>query len=131
MAILDELSLAFCVFALPSKIVFDVNVSVPARVAKVPLNGKVTLVAPIEVKVVSKAPTVFKSPPKVIFLIPLLTPVPPLAPGKIPVTFEVRSTNPVISEVLMVVQVGAELPFDFNTWPAVPTSENDVMPTPD
>ena len=63
-----------------------VNVSVPAKVAKVPVVGRVTVVAAVAVNVVAKAPEVVKFPPKVIVLVPLSTPVPPLAPGKIPVT---------------------------------------------
>jgi hypothetical protein len=57
--------------------VLFVNVSVPPNVARVPLVGSVTLVVPVEVKVVAKAPEVTKSPPKVIVLEPLFTPVPP------------------------------------------------------
>ncbi len=33
--------------------------------------------------------------------------------------------------VLSVVQVGAELPLDFNTWPAVPAAVNVVVPAAD
>jgi hypothetical protein len=54
-----------------------VKVSVPANVARVPVVGRVTFVAPVEVKVVAKAPAVTKFPPKVIVLVPLFTPVPP------------------------------------------------------
>jgi hypothetical protein len=54
-----------------------VNVSVPANVAKVPVVGRVTLVVPVEVRVVGKAPEVTKLPPKVIVLEPLFMPVPP------------------------------------------------------
>jgi hypothetical protein len=42
-----------------------VNVSVPAKVAKVPLVGNVTLVAPLDVKVIAEAPEVAKLPAKV------------------------------------------------------------------
>jgi hypothetical protein len=57
--------------------VLFVNVSVPAHVAKVPVVGSVTVVVPVEVRVVGKAPEVTKFPPKVIVLEPLFTPVPP------------------------------------------------------
>ena len=40
-----------------------VNVSEPAKVARVPVNGSVTLVAAVEVKVVENAPAVIKEPP--------------------------------------------------------------------
>jgi hypothetical protein len=75
------------------KVLF-VSVSVPARVARVPVVGKVTDVAAVLVNVVAKAPEVVKLPPKVMVLVPLSTPVPPLAPGKIPVTPDVKG-NPV------------------------------------
>ncbi len=42
-----------------------VKVSVPAKVAKVPVVGKVTLVAPAEVKVIAFVPAVVKFCPKV------------------------------------------------------------------
>ena len=64
-------------------IVLLVNVSVPAKVAIVPVVGKVILVGAVLTKVVLKLPEVVKSlavktlPPKVIVLDPLLTPVPP------------------------------------------------------
>ena len=60
-----------------------VKVSVPAKVAMVPVVGSVILVAPVLVKVVLKLPAVIKAlavvifPPKVIVLFPLSTPVPP------------------------------------------------------
>ena len=63
-----------------------VKVSVPSNVANVPVDGNVTLVAAVAVNVVAKAPEVVKFPPKVIVFPELSTPVPPLAPGKIPVT---------------------------------------------
>jgi predicted amidohydrolase len=69
-----------------------VKVSVPSNVAKVPVVGKVTEVAAVVVNVVAKAPEVVKFPPKVIVFPELSTPVPPLAPGKIPVTPEVRGS---------------------------------------
>jgi hypothetical protein len=60
-----------------------VKVSVPARVAKVPVVGKVTFVKAVEVRVVAKAPEVVKLlavdklPPRVIVFPVLATPVPP------------------------------------------------------
>ena len=65
-----------------------VNVSVPAKVAKVPLVGNVTLVSAVEVKVVANAPEVVRFPPNVIVLDPLFTPVPPYVPP-IAVAFQV------------------------------------------
>ena len=64
-------------------IILLVKVSVPAKVAIVPVVGNVILVTPVLVKVVLKLPAVVKSfavtilPPKVIVLLPLFTPVPP------------------------------------------------------
>ena len=64
-------------------IVLFVKVSVPAKVAIVPVVGKVTVVGAVLTKVVLKLPEVVKSlavkifPPKVIVLDPLSTPVPP------------------------------------------------------
>ena len=71
------------------------RVSLPARVARVPLVGRVTLVAAVVVKVKALAPEVVKDeavemlPPRVIVLVLLFTPVPPLAGVKIPVTLVV------------------------------------------
>ena len=75
---------------LPVKVAFTivllVNVSVPAKVAMVPVVGKVILVAPVLVNVVLKLPAVVKSlavkifPPRFIVLVPLFTPVPPKVP---------------------------------------------------
>ena len=68
---------------LTDSIVLFVKVSVPDKVASVPVVGKVIFVAPVLVKVVLKLPAVVKSfavkifPPKVIVLPTLLTPVPP------------------------------------------------------
>jgi hypothetical protein len=59
-----------------------------------PVVGKVTDVAAVDVNVVGNAPAVVKLPPKVTVLPVLSTPVPPLAPGNIPITPEVRG-NPV------------------------------------
>jgi hypothetical protein len=61
----------------PAAIVLFVKVSVPANVAKVPVTGKVTFVAPVVVSVKSFAGVVVKSPPTVIRFVPLFTPVPP------------------------------------------------------
>ena len=64
-------------------IVFEVKVSVPDKVARIPVVGKVTFVSPILVKVVLKLPAVAKAlavvilPPKLIVFVPLFTPVPP------------------------------------------------------
>ena len=74
---------------------------------------------------------VVKLPPNVIVLPSLFTPVPPLAPGRTPVTCEVKLIVPERSAVLKVVQAGAEPPVDFNTWPAVPTPVNEVVPAVD
>ena len=57
-----------------------------AVVAKVPLVGNVTLVAPVVVKVRPFDPLVTKLPPNVIVFPVLSTPVPPFDPGNIPVT---------------------------------------------
>ena len=57
--------------------VLFVNVSVLARVARVPVVGSVTFVLAVEARVVANAPDVVRSPPKVMVLLPLLTPVPP------------------------------------------------------
>ena len=64
-------------------IVLKVNVSVPDKVASVPVVGKVIFVSPVLVKVVLKLPDVVNAlavvilPPKVIVLPVLATPVPP------------------------------------------------------
>ena len=64
-------------------IVLFVKVSVPAKVAIVPVVGRVIFVVPVLVKVVVKLPAVIKVavveilPPKLIVLVPLFTPVPP------------------------------------------------------
>jgi len=66
--------------------VLFVKVSVPARVANVPVVGSVTFVKAVVVKVVAKAPEVVKLPavdklpPKVIVFPVLATPVPPYWP---------------------------------------------------
>ena len=54
-----------------------VRVSVLAMVAKVPVVGRVTFVAPVDVRVVLKAPLVVRFPPRVMVRLALLTPVPP------------------------------------------------------
>ena len=77
-----------------------VKVSVPAKVAKVPVVGKVTFVDAVLVSVVAKLPDVVKSfpveilPPRVIVFPVFATPVPPFAPGNVPVT-PVLNGNPV------------------------------------
>jgi len=87
-------------------IVLFVNPSLPDSVARVPVTGNVTLVAPVVVRVRSFSPEVVNDPPVTILppsviVIPVLaTPVPPLAPGTIPVTFDaVPLTLPVTSPV--------------------------------
>ena len=68
-------------------IVLYVKVSVPAKVASVPVVGKVTFVSPKLVKVVLNVPTVVNAlavvilPPNVIVLPVLATPVPPYCPA--------------------------------------------------
>ena len=80
-----------------STIVLFVKVSVPAKVAIVPVVGSVILVSPILVKVVLKFPTVVKSlavkilPPSVMVLLPLFTPVPPKVPAIACVKLELPS----------------------------------------
>lgn len=59
-----------------TKVLF-VKVSVPAKVAKVPEVGRLNVVEPVVIIVVEKFPEVIKSPPKVMDLFPLFTPVPP------------------------------------------------------
>ncbi len=54
-----------------------VNVSVPAKVLKVPVVGNVTLVVPVKVRVYAKLPE-----PVTVIAALLTTPVPPLAAGK-------------------------------------------------
>ena len=65
------------------KVLF-VKVSVPPKVAKVPVVGSVTDVVAVEVNVVANAPDVVRLPPNVIVFPVLATPVPPLAPGNVP-----------------------------------------------
>ena len=87
--------------------VLFVKVSVPANVASVPVVGNVTFVEPVLVKVVVKLPAVIKSavveilPPKLIVLVPLLTPVPP----NVPAIAEVNATVP--SKALPYIFIGA------------------------
>ena len=64
-----------------------VSVSEPAKVAKVPVVGKVTFVTPVSVRVYAKLPE-----PVTVMAALFETPVPPLAAGKAPVTWDVRST---------------------------------------
>ena len=70
------------------------KVSAPANVANVPVVGSVTAVAAVEVNVVAYAPDVVRLPPSVIVFPVLAIPVPPLAPGNVPVT-PVANGNPV------------------------------------
>ena len=70
------------------------DATVLAVVASVPVVGSVTAVVPVTVNVVAKAPDVVRFPPSVSVFVPLLTPVPPFAAGRIPVT-PVVSGNPV------------------------------------
>ena len=58
-------------------IVLFERLSVPARVANVPVVGSVTFVEPVVVRIKSLDPLVCKLPPSVIVLFPLFTPVPP------------------------------------------------------
>ena len=62
-------------------IVLLVSASEPARVASVPVVGRVTVVVPVAVSVVANAPEVVKFPPKVMVLPELATPVPPYRPA--------------------------------------------------
>ena len=78
-----------------------VSVSEPANVAKVPVVGSVTLVAPVCVSVKSCAPESVSEPPKVMVLPVLATPVPPLAPISTPASViapvvVVPGVNPVV-----------------------------------
>lgn len=68
----------------------ETEVTVPEP--SVPEVGKVMLVGPVVVNVMLLAPEVVRLPPRVMVLLPLFTPVPPLAPGKIPVTSAVKLT---------------------------------------
>src|SRR5213592_352099 len=61
------------------------NASAPASVASVPVVGNVTPVAAVIVKVLANAPAVVRLPPSVMVPV-LLTPVPPFAAGRMPVT---------------------------------------------
>ena len=77
-----------------------VKVSAPAKVAKVPVMGKVTFVAAVVVKVVAKAPDVVKLPPSVMVLPELLTPVPPYWPAiKVPFHVPLVIVPAVVNEV--------------------------------
>jgi hypothetical protein len=70
----------------PFASIVDVTVPVSADEIKVPLAGRVTLVAAVVVNVSAKFPDVVNVfaveilPPSVIVLVPLLTPVPPYVP---------------------------------------------------
>ena len=62
-------------------IVLLLKVSVPAKVARVPVTGSVNVVLAVVVSVVVCAPEVVKLPPIVIVLPVFATPVPPYAPA--------------------------------------------------
>jgi len=68
----------------------ETEVTVP--VPSVPEVGNVMLVVPVVVNVMALAPEVVRLPPRVIVELPLLTPVPPLALGRTPVTSAVKLT---------------------------------------
>lgn len=59
---------------------------------RVPEVGKVMLVVPVVVNVIGLAPEVVRLPPRVMVLLPLFTPVPPLVPVKTPDTSAVKDT---------------------------------------
>ena len=91
-----------------------VNISVPSKVAKVPVAGKVTLVATVVVNVVAKAPDVVRLPPKVMLFPVLSTPVPPCT-GKItPLIFasvtELSAILTVVMAPLAITGAAAVLP---------------------
>ena len=70
-----------------------VNVSVPAKVAMVPVVGNIKLLAAVVVMVKSPIPLVIILLASVIVLSLLLTPVPPFVLGKIEVMVPVESEN--------------------------------------
>ena len=65
-----------------------VKVSVPAKVANVPVVGSVTPVTPETVNVVAKDPEIVN-----VLATLFATPVPPLFAGKVPVTFDAKLTK--------------------------------------
>ena len=65
-----------------------VRVSEPAKVANVPVVGKVTFVAAVSVLVYAKFPE-----PVTVIAALFATPVPPLFAGKVPVTFDAKLTK--------------------------------------
>ena len=73
---------------LPKAIVLFVRVSEPARVDRVPVVGNVTFVAAVRVRVYAKLPE-----PVTVIAALFATPVPPLAAGKVPVTFDAKLTK--------------------------------------
>ncbi len=75
---MNNVSFSVTVFVLPI-VLFD-RASFPARVASVPVVGRVTFVVPVCVRVNAKAPEVVKLSPSVIVLPVLATPVPPYCP---------------------------------------------------
>ena len=66
----------------------ETEVTVPEP--NVPEVGKVMLVGPVVVNVKLLAPEVVRFPPRVIVLVPLFTPVPPLAADSVPVASVAR-----------------------------------------
>ena len=84
---------------LGDSIVLPIKVSVPAKVARVPVVGNVTFVSPKLVNVVLKLPAVVNAlavvifPPKVIVLPVLTTPVPPYCPAIADVKLSVPSNG--------------------------------------
>jgi len=86
------------VLLLPEMVLL-VKVSAPARVASVPVVGRVTLVLAVAVRVSANAPEVVNEPavlmfpPSVMVREPLLTPVPPEAGFRMPAS----TTAPVVA----------------------------------
>jgi hypothetical protein len=86
-----------------------VSVSVPAKVANVPVVGRVTVVVLVAVRVVANAPEVVRLPPSVIVLPVLATPVPPFAPSSTPETSDVLMS--IASQLVFVPSDLRYLPF--------------------
>ena len=89
-----------------------------------PLTGNVTSVSAValNVKLAFNVPAVVKLPRSVIVLVPLSTPVPPLPPGRIPLTSSVNLTEP---------QVGAPPALPCNTCVLVPSPLTVDGPVPE
>jgi hypothetical protein len=105
-----------------------VRVSVPANVDNVPVVGKVMAVVAVAVRVVVKAPDVVRLPPSVIVLLVFATPVPPLAPGSMPVTPVVKG-KPVKLVAVPLLGVPNTPPLT-TTAPAEPTFTPSAVTTP-